>query len=115
MMAATDTWRMSVATAESDGRSGAVFIMSSAASKNEIIAYERSSNGSLRISQRYDTLGKGSSGINDPLGSQGSLTLSQDHSVLFAVNAGSGDVSLFSVSDSTEFPPYTLPSFLFGE
>jgi hypothetical protein len=33
----------------------------------------------------------------DPLESQGSLTLSQNHSLLFAVNAGSGNVSIFSV------------------
>jgi 6-phosphogluconolactonase len=34
----------------------------------------------------------------DPLISQGSLTLSDDHSLLFAVNAGSGTVSVFAVS-----------------
>jgi hypothetical protein len=32
---------------------------------------------------------------------QGSLTLSQDHSLLFAVNAGSGTVSVFKVHHST--------------
>jgi 6-phosphogluconolactonase len=33
----------------------------------------------------------------DPLGSQGSLVLSRDHSHLFAVNAGSGELSVFRV------------------
>jgi DNA-binding beta-propeller fold protein YncE len=36
----------------------------------------------------------------DPLSSQGSLTLSQDHAWLFAVNAGSGTVSVFRVQGS---------------
>jgi 6-phosphogluconolactonase (cycloisomerase 2 family) len=35
--------------------------------------------------------------VIDPLGSQGSLTLTQDHSLLLAVNAGSGDISVFRV------------------
>lgn len=83
------------------GRSGTVFIMTNAADKNEIISYERSENGKLTESNRYDTGGRGSSGLNDPLGSQGSLRLSQDHSLLFAVNAGSGNVSVFSVHRSS--------------
>jgi 6-phosphogluconolactonase len=38
--------------------------------------------------------------VTDPLESQGSLTLSQDHSLLFAVNGGSGEVSVFLVHGS---------------
>lgn len=87
--------------AESDAKSGAVFIMTNSADKNEIIAYERTSNGSLAGGERYGTEGRGSGGINDPLGSQGSLTLSQDASLLFAANAGSGTVSVFSVHRSS--------------
>ena len=68
------------ASAESNAKSGAVFVMTNAAAKNEIIAFERSANGSLAETERYDTQGRGSSGVTDPLGSQGSLTLSQDHS-----------------------------------
>jgi 6-phosphogluconolactonase len=88
------------AFAESNSKSGAVFVMTNAATKNEIIAFERSANGSLTEAGRYDTQGRGSSGVTDPLGSQGSLTLSQDHSLLFAVNAGSGDISVFGVRHS---------------
>jgi FixJ family two-component response regulator len=39
----------------------------------------------------------------DPLASQGSLTLSQDHSLLFAINAGSGTLSVFRVDGSHLF------------
>ena len=35
--------------------------------------------------------------MNDPLESQGSLTLSADHNFLFAANAGSGDITVFRV------------------
>jgi 6-phosphogluconolactonase len=89
------------ASAESNAKSGAVFVMTNAAANNEVIAFERSANGSLAETERYDTQGRGSSGVTDPLGSQGSLTLSQDHSLLFAVNAGSGNISVFGVRRST--------------
>ena len=77
---------------------GAVFVMTNAADKNEIIAYNRASNGALTELSRFDTGGRGSGGLIDPLESQGSLLLSQDHSLLFAVNAGSGTISEFRVA-----------------
>jgi len=79
---------------------GAVFVMSNAVDKNEVIAYRRASDGTLEEAGRFNTGGRGSGGNNDPLESQGSLRLSEDHSLLFAVNAGSGSVSLFSVHGS---------------
>jgi 6-phosphogluconolactonase (cycloisomerase 2 family) len=79
---------------------GAVFVMTNAADKNEIIAYDRAANGILREGRRFETGGRGSGGLVDPLESQGSLILSQDHCFLFAVNAGSGDISTFRVSHS---------------
>jgi 6-phosphogluconolactonase (cycloisomerase 2 family) len=76
---------------------GAVFAMTNAADRNQIIAYKRSADGSLAEGQSFPTGGRGSGGTTDPLGSQGSLTLTQDHSILLAVNAGSGDISVFRV------------------
>jgi 6-phosphogluconolactonase len=75
----------------------AVFVMTNAADQNEVIAYERVSGGTLHEVHSYLTGGRGSGGNNDPLESQGSLTLSQDQSLLFAVNAGSGEISVFRV------------------
>ena len=86
-----------LASAQSKDAAGAVFVMTNAADKNEVIAFERAANGTLGESVSYDTHGRGSGGITDPLESQGSLTLSQDHSLLFAVNAGSGDITVFNV------------------
>ena len=79
---------------------GGVFVMTNAVDKNEVIAYNRASNGTLQEAGRFVTGGRGSGGNNDPLESQGSLRLSQDHSLLFAVNAGSGTVSVFRVNGS---------------
>ena len=86
-----------VLCAAQSNNTGAVFIMTNDAKKNQVIAYERAANGTLSEPVYYDTNGRGSGGTTDPLESQGSLTLSQDHSLLFAVNAGSGTVSVFSV------------------
>ena len=89
----------------------AVFAMTNAADKNEVLVYKRKADGSLRESQRIATGGRGSGGNNDPLESQGSLTLSEDHSLLFAVNAGSGEVSVFRVDGSTLSFSNKVPSF----
>ena len=75
----------------------AVFVMTNAAHRNEILSFERQSDGSLKKYGTFHTGGRGSGGTTDPLGSQGSLTLSDDHSLLFAVNAGSGEISSFLV------------------
>jgi len=75
----------------------AVFVMTNDADANAVIAYERTPYGTLRSPHRYETGGRGSGGTVDPLGSQGSLTLSEDGSLLFAANAGSGTVSVFRV------------------
>lgn len=76
---------------------GAAFVMTNDATTNEVIAYERTSNGQLFVGDRFQTGGRGSGGTGDPLQSQGSLTLSKDDSLLFAANAGSGTVSVFRV------------------
>jgi 6-phosphogluconolactonase (cycloisomerase 2 family) len=76
---------------------GAVFVMTNAADRNEVIAYHRNADGSLKKGHSFPTGGRGSGGVTDPLGSQGALTLTRDHSFLLAVNAGSGDISVFRV------------------
>ena len=84
--------------------------MSNAAAKNEVISFQRAADGKLNDPDRYETGGRGSGGLTDPLESQGSLTLSQDHSFLFAVNAGSGSVSVFRVRGAHLFLIDRTPS-----
>jgi 6-phosphogluconolactonase (cycloisomerase 2 family) len=88
------------ATDEFSKATGALFVMSNSASRNEVISYRRAADGSLQEARRFFTGGRGSGGNNDPLGSQGSLTLNEDHTLLFAVNAGSSELSVFQVHGS---------------
>jgi 6-phosphogluconolactonase len=80
-----------------------VFTMTNDANHNQVVAYESTTDDTFVESGRFETGGRGSGGGVLPLGSQGSLTLSQDHSFLFAVNAGSGDLSVFRVQDASLF------------
>jgi 6-phosphogluconolactonase len=82
-------------------RASAVFVMTNSAEKNEVIAFTRTAEGTLEESGRFATGGRGSGGNTDPLESQGSLTLSQNHQLLFAVNAGNGEISVFRVLGTT--------------
>jgi 6-phosphogluconolactonase len=75
-----------------------VFVMTNNADGNQVVAFQRDSNGTLENPHSYGTDGRGSGGTVDPLASQGSLTLSTDGAWLFAVNAGSGSVSVFRVN-----------------
>jgi len=79
----------------------AVFVMNNDAEANEVIAYQRTTYGTLFSPRKFKTGGRGSGGKSDPLASQGSLTLSRDQRWLFAVNAGSGTLSVFRVEGAT--------------
>ena len=83
-----------------DGSRQAVFVMTNDANHNEVLSFLRAPDGQLLEGRHFATGGRGSGGAIDPLGSQGSLLLSQDGRHLFAVNAGSGDVSVFRVLHS---------------
>lgn len=91
-----------IATAQQlDGSEGpAVFVMTNNADHNEVIAYPRTAYGTLLNPAHFRTGGRGSGGTVDPLASQGSLQLSGDKAWLLAVNAGSGTLSVFTVSGS---------------
>jgi 6-phosphogluconolactonase (cycloisomerase 2 family) len=76
---------------------GAVFVATNDVKHNQIVMYSRSSTGSLSYVGKFDTGGRGQGGINDPLQSESSLTLSGDYKFLLAVNAGSSTLSVFEV------------------
>src|SRR5512141_2143244 len=77
------------------GAGTSVFVMTNGNTKNEVLAYQRTFDGKLAFRGRFATGGRGSGGTTDPLQSQGSLVLSQDHQLLLAVNTASGTVSSF--------------------
>jgi len=74
---------------------GKLYTMSNAASGNEILVYNRLSDGSLSQAGHIQTNGNGSGG---GLGNQGALILSGDGFFMFAVNAGSNSISSFRVT-----------------
>ncbi len=76
---------------------GAVYTMTNDPNDNEVIIFNRDSKGILTKADSIPTGGKGSGGGLDPLGSQGSLMLSQDKRWLLAVNAGSNEISAIRV------------------
>jgi 6-phosphogluconolactonase len=76
---------------------GAVYVMSNDSDANSVIVYDRDFRGRLTLGESYATGGYGSGNGAAPLGSQGALGLSANHRWLFAVNAGSDDVSVFRV------------------
>jgi 6-phosphogluconolactonase len=80
------------------GLTGAVYVMTNQTAGNSIVAFNRAANGALRMVGTFPTGGLGFGSGNDPLGSQGSLILSSDGHFLFAVNAGSDDVSVMQAS-----------------
>ena len=74
---------------------GAVYTLSNAAAGNEVVVFNRSADGNLTLAGSFPTGGLGS---GDGLGSQGSLVLSHNGRWLFAVNAGSNEISVFEVT-----------------
>jgi len=80
------------------GAAGAVFTQTNATAGNAVLIYRRSADGSLSAAGSVAT---GGTGTGAGLGSQGAVTLSDDGNWLLVVNAGSNDVSSFSVGDGT--------------
>jgi 6-phosphogluconolactonase len=79
------------------GSPGAVYAMTNAPDDNELIIYSRDGKGLLTPAGSISTGGMGSGGGLDPLGSQSSVICSPNNRWLFAVNAGSNDISVFKV------------------
>ncbi len=73
---------------------GAVFTQTNNPENNEVLMYSRNSQGKLFLMKSFAT---GGSGSGDGLGNQGSVVLSKHNRLLFAVNAGSNDISVFAV------------------
>ena len=85
--------------AQAGGGNTSVFVMTNDKVKNEVLTYRRGYDGQFVLRERAATGGRGSGGETDPLQSQGSLTISGDHTLLFAVNSASGSVSSFHILD----------------
>ncbi len=78
--------------AAASGRN-AVYTSTNGASGNQVLAFDRAGNGSLRPAGSFAT---GGNGTGAGLGSQGALALTRTH-LLYVVNAGSDSISTFVV------------------
>ena len=75
-----------------------VYVMSNKKPGNSVIQYRRASNGLLTWVAEVVTGGSGTGPTAiDPLGSQDSLVLNSDGQRLFAVNAGSNEISVLGI------------------
>lgn len=82
------------------GGHNVVFVQTDNPAGNQVVAYDRADNGSLTLANTYATGGLGgvlSGSVVDHLASQGSLTYDPSNNLLYAVNAGSNTLSVFSV------------------
>lgn len=75
-------------------QTGALYTMSNAPDGNSVIVFERAADGRLAPAGTYSTGGTGTGG---GLGNQGALILDEEARLLFVVNAGSDEVSVFVV------------------
>ena len=83
------------------GADHVVFVQTDNPSGNAVVAYDRADDGTLTQAGTYPTGGNGgvlTGSVVDHLASQASLTYDDQHALLFAVNAGSNTVSVFSVN-----------------
>jgi DNA-binding beta-propeller fold protein YncE len=83
------------------GASKAVFVQTDNTAGNHVVAYHRSADGTLTPAGSYATGGRGgilAGSVVDHTASQGSLAYDPAHALLYAVNAGSNTISVFSVS-----------------
>ena len=103
----------SAATPDAPGVSPAVFVQTNDPSGNAIVSYRRAPDGSLDKQGTFPTGGLGGTTVSaptDPLASQGSLVLDRHRALLYAVNAGSDSVSVFSVAGADLTLRQVIPS-----
>ena len=76
---------------------GTVYVQTNQSAGNEIAIYSRSTDGTLTFSTMVST---GGLGTGAGLGSEGSLIVSNNGRWLFAVNAGSNEISAFRINSN---------------
>jgi 6-phosphogluconolactonase len=87
------------------GRSGTVYVVSNNASANTVLVFPRGRDGGLGAPT---AVGTGGRGTGSGLGNQGAIALGRDR--LYAINAGSDEISAFAVEDGSLRLLQTIPS-----
>jgi 6-phosphogluconolactonase len=86
---------------------GAVYVLSNRVDGNAVLAYRRAADGTLTRDGTYPTGGRGTGAS---LGSQGAVVLDRSGRHLYAVNAGSDNLTSFAVTDDGLRRLSTVPS-----
>lgn len=76
------------------GQAGSVYTLTNATTSNEVLIFNRTAGGQIAAAGSVPTGGIGSGG---GLGNQGASAMDADNRFLFAVNAGSDDISVFRI------------------
>jgi DNA-binding beta-propeller fold protein YncE len=91
---------IAVSGAVAAGTEHAVFVQTDNIAGNQVVAYDRASDGTLTQLAVYNTGGLGGAlegAVVDHLASQGGLAYDRQDGLLFAVNAASNTISVFAV------------------
>lgn len=89
----------------SNFQAGAVYVLTNQV-ENAVSVFRRTASGTLTPAGEFltggagDPVPQGTDPATDPLASQGALILDQGHQFLFAVNAGSNQISVLRISQS---------------
>src|SRR6266496_5392779 len=76
---------------------GAVYTLNNSSSGNAVLAFSRSADGQIVFAGMVAT---GGTGTGAGLGNQGALAIDAANQFLFAVNAGSNDISVFRIREN---------------
>lgn len=76
---------------------GAVYTLNNSSSGNAVLAFNRSADGQIVLAGMAST---GGTGTGKGLGNQGALAIDAANQFLFAVNAGSNDISVFKIGEN---------------
>jgi 6-phosphogluconolactonase len=98
-LASSTSLLSATASAHNESGDGARFVYTetNAVAGNEVLVYRSDASGSLTLATRVATQGAGTDG---GLGNQGALALAPSGKRLYAVNAGSNDITVFAVQGS---------------
>ena len=77
-----------------------IYVMDNDPNGNELLVFDVLPNKKVRLTGNVPTggLGAGDNAAADPLGGQGALMLSENRQNIYAVNAGSDEISIFHVN-----------------
>src|SRR2546425_9266486 len=91
----------------SGGAAGAVYALTNSSGGNAVLVHQHGGDGLLTPAGSFAT---GGTGTGASLGSQGAGIVSDDHRLLFAVNAGSNSISSFRIRPDGLELVNTVPS-----